>query len=299
MEGHIASCEACSEELEELGRVGDILKDRREDILCPSPEELFEIADKGGEPTGKLAEHLRRCPGCAEELEQYSRSLAVREAMPERVRAEVRACRQKVPSESPKPGLLGQILEHLSVLVRRPAIAVGVAAAVILAVVLFYPRVDETEVIALSDASWQRPTVFMGPEPHASVPQVAIILVFKGLRRPLAQDSIDTLYDAAKPPGELWRKYSFLSPADVKKALQGTEAAPIGESPALGKLRDNFPLSRVVIVTIASKGDRFLVTSELKNARTGESLRSADARACTEPELPAAVRSSFLSLLNQ
>jgi hypothetical protein len=71
---HIRRCAFCAEKAEAYGRIQETLRAVLHRTSCPSPETLGDFYLNVLPPGQKLvmAKHLRDCPHCARELEEYS-----------------------------------------------------------------------------------------------------------------------------------------------------------------------------------------------------------------------------------
>ena len=64
---HLAECPDCSKQREMMDQMLASL-DSVKDAFCPPPEQLYDFARTGEDPTGGLAFHLDQCESCRNEV---------------------------------------------------------------------------------------------------------------------------------------------------------------------------------------------------------------------------------------
>ena len=151
VEEHLSTCDQCALRAEELREAIADLKQNKQ-AFCPEPWELHDFAQSGDDPHGVISLHVENCPLCSEDLRAWKMAQS-EEPMP----AELwNRLRERLPRAAPKQilpkGHDGAKLswENLARFWKAPAMAAGVAAAVLLLVVIFYPRDMTQPMIALS-----------------------------------------------------------------------------------------------------------------------------------------------------
>jgi len=159
VEHHLEECPKCAEELRTVKLMHALLREHAEEVTCPEASQLYEFARIGLDPTGKLRRHMDTCPACREEITAYRNACAdtpTPELMPQVVRDAFKE--QTLGPQDPTPPrlnwLLSSLLDGVNVVVRRPISALGTAAAVVLLLVLLYPRGAIEPILVLSSISW-------------------------------------------------------------------------------------------------------------------------------------------------
>ncbi len=146
VEEHLKGCSFCSKELELMGRMGSLLSSHPE-VFHPDEEELYRLVAVGEDRDGLIAGHLETCADCREEAEMLRENLSQEKeafrseaTLPAYLAAELD---RFYPTESSHrrtwaglPAALGQWLTDLF---RRPILAMGTAAALLLVAVLVIP----------------------------------------------------------------------------------------------------------------------------------------------------------------
>ena len=216
VEEHLSTCDQCASRAEELRETTAALKQNKQ-AFCPEPWELHDFAQSGNDPHGVISLHVEHCPLCSEDLGAWKMAQS-EEPMP----AELwNRLRERLPREAPKqvsperPRWVQTIWESLARFWRAPAMAVGVAAAVLVLVVTFYPRDMTQPMIALSSVSWEGI-----PKPKSIQKNAAFVVLFKDFKDPVPQKQIDSLYEALKPSMELNERYGIVSPAEISEAVK-------------------------------------------------------------------------------
>ena len=266
VEQHLASCPECSREVQDLNRMIVSLKKNKE-VFCPEPWLLHQFFESGEDPEGTVADHVRSCPQCREDISEYKRC---RESasMPGPIRQVFeRNCATKASPAVPYSGrsIFQTVRDYLASVFRAPLPVLGTVAALVLLVVLIYPREAVPPVVGLSSVTWEdayagkraltpKGIHLMGPRTAAKPrPRVAAILIFKGFDKTPSQNGIDSLYTALSPDRSTKQRLEFVSPALVKRSLE-KEGAVRAEAPYLadtvGKRLD---LSAMMAFTLSCK----------------------------------------------
>ncbi len=160
-----------------------------------------------------------------------------------------------------------------------PVTALATVAATILLLVVLIPHGVQESFIGVSSEKWEKPRIsLMAPksvtkkpavDTEASKQRIAIILYFKDFKKKPTQEEIDALYRAAKPEITLRDQFEAVSPETVTQALGAHNKVSVGVEQALETLKERLNLARVIVITIAAKGDQFLVESSLHDLNTG------------------------------
>lgn len=300
IEQHIGTCDECSLELKGLDRMITRLKTLKA-AFCPEPWEVYEFVERGVDPDGEIASHLAECRLCAEEAASY-RARSVEAALPQKVQAAFEEHFRKsafASHEVERRGPLAAFMEWLSSAFRVPAMAVAVAAAILVAVMI-YPRGEIQPMIGLSSVTWGQTESGFIPKSglfEEQKPRAAILLAFKGFKEPLPQQKIDSLYEALRPTEEIKKKFDVLTPAEVKDAITESKIKPDSTKAMQEVLHTDLDVSRLLVVTVTPKGDGFTIESEVRDARTGGSVVKKSEQAATSAELPSRLTNSILLLL--
>jgi len=168
VEQHVQECSECAKELESLKGVLQVLEPYAEEIFCPEADELYLFARSDRDPKGFIARHIKQCPLCSHEVSKYRAACSESpemEPLPDVVRAAFgRVQRDRNTTRQPARGKLSDLLFGV---VRRPVLALGTAAVVVLLLVVVYPLREPTSKILLSSVAWSPPG---RPESVAGVP---------------------------------------------------------------------------------------------------------------------------------
>jgi len=299
---HLNSCKECSDELQTLEQLVASLKASKE-VFCPEPHALFEFAETGEDPEGKLAGHIDRCPVCREDVAAYRAGCEVA-VLPERVHS---TYRDRFPHLSPKrPDATHEnpfaiLTEWLSSLFKAPAFAMATAAAAILVVALIYPRGEIEPYIGLSSVTWKQAdddfaskSLFPGPQK----PRVAVLIFFKGFKKPWNQAGIDALYEALAPVVEAQERTEVLSPAQVQATLKGKNQV-FGAKEIANSLGKDLNVSAAIIFEIISDSSGLArVDSQAIDTASGGTMRGKWLEAVPENQLPVKLGEAFSALLN-
>ncbi len=326
VENHIKECAECSEEIESLGLVVNILRTDK-GVFCPEAWELYEFIEQGTDPTGKIARHLEDCPLCCAEVAQYREGFATTK-LPDKIKDELkkhfptRVHSQTFAVKSGfawAPGWLNSIF-------KTPALALGTAVAAILAVILLYPHGTPPVSIGVSSENWEENgpqgtpkslfsnaharTEIDKPAPSGSrgagrplfldgtKPRVATIVVFHGFKKPELQSTVDSLYQALKPNAEIKKRFKFSTPAQLKNFLDKNSDRKLTPTQALSEFYKEFSVNLALIVNIEANKDKFGLNTEVVDTRTGQILAKSVHDAMPGVDLASTVRQS-LALLNR
>jgi hypothetical protein len=146
----------------------------------------------------------------------------------------------------------------------------------VLFAVLIYPRSGLEPTVGLSPVAWEPPggsVRFKGDLFGAKKPGVAVLLLFKGFKKPVPQERVDTLYEALKPTPNLFEQYDFLTPAEVREAVRESKVKPKSAQAILERVARDFHLSRGLVVTISPERDKFLIEAEVMQLPTRTVLK--------------------------
>jgi len=303
---HMANCPHCSKQSEMMDQMLASLADYKE-VFCPPVEQLANFARTGEDPYGSIAFHVDQCETCQTELAEY-RVYLTKGEMPDRVRAifDLHLSKRTAdPLSHEQEGILSRILSAIPRWSGTSGMSLAAAAAAaVLLVVLIYPRGEIETVMRLSSVSWEKAPglSLMSPKisksPARNKPTVAAILLLKGLERPLAQDKIDELYQALNPDRHMRSKFKFVSPAQLKEDFSGKDRKPTDKKAVAARLAERFDVDQVVFVTIHSEKNRFKITEEVVDTRTGKTLNQAETQVRSEEEITAKLKATVFPLLS-
>jgi hypothetical protein len=197
---------------------------------------------------------------------------------------------------------LSTIRKGLSQLLEVPILAYATVAAVVLVFVVLYPRGVTEPILGLSSARWGKPRL-MGVEPVKPLPKkrlqytlakpkVAVILYFKDFRPPPTRELVNSLYRAIEPNQQIGRTLDFVSPDELKEAIDGGEIRSDTKKELMDGLREKMGMSDVLVLTVASKGDRFLLYGELRDLKNGKSAEFKEEKELTRRELSSVLKKS-------
>lgn len=292
LERHLTGCPRCSTELRELSEIVGALRDNRE-AFCPEPWQVYELVHYGTDPEGRIAGHLDQCPACRALADQLQSEAADR--MPSTVARELL---DRTRPERSGRAIAESRWQSVEIRVfkkfRIPALAAGLAAAVIVAAVLMLPSSTPEYAVVLGTGSWE--TV---PKPKEGLarPRVATVIVFKGFDRQPSQSHVDKLYDAVAPTMSVYERYHVIPP-DVFRARWKKEPLSSPDSPSLVRwLHEKLNASKAVIVTIYPDGKEVSLEVDLLDTTTETVLQHEVARNVPQDLLKETVRRLVLSAL--
>jgi hypothetical protein len=326
VENHIRECAPCSEEVESLRLVINILR-KEKTVFCPEPWELYEFIEQGTDPTGKIAQHLQGCPLCCADVAHYNERSATKR-LPDKIRNELRKGfpKQGHSEKFERKTWFVWAPAWLSSFFKTPALVLGtVVATTILVVVFFYPNGTPPAFIGVSSDNWEEngpqgtpKSLFSNaharkeidkPAPSGSrgaarplfvdgtKPRVATIIVFHGFNKPEHQSTVDYLYQALKPSPEIEKKFKFLTPVQLKDFLEKTSDRKLSPTQALSQFYKEFSVNLALIVNVKLNKEKFGLTTEVVDTLTGQILAEFTRDTVTKADLPSAVGKS-LELLN-
>jgi len=297
---HINSCKECSHEVQMLGDLMGKLKANK-DVFCPEPHRLFDFTETGEDPEGKLARHIEQCPLCQENVAAYRAGCEVR-VLPEKVHA---AYRNRFSQAAPRQldvsrrSLFADLTDWLSSFFKLPAFALATAAAAILVVVLIYPRGEIEPYLGLSSVTWKQADDDFAPKSiyaEPKKPRVAVLIYFKGFKKPWDQAKIDALYEALAPVVEAQESITILSPAEIQAALK--EKGHLSSLEELFEfLGKDLNVSSAVILEVLSGSDGFRIDGRVIDAASGETIHRQSPESLPEDQLPSKLGETFTELL--
>jgi hypothetical protein len=190
---------------------------------------------------------------------------------------------------------------------RVPVRALATVAAAVLVLVLIYPRGAPQPMIGLSQEEWKPASMhLMGPKrgivkspvpKGVEKPRVAIILRFQDFEESPDQKFVDTLYGRLNPSFRMRKRFDFIAPMDLEKAVgEGTLKVDTTED-LLEGLRRKFNVSQVIVVTVTAEEDQYQLNAELKDLATDVIRGSPTQKNLTRAELPDTLRKSVFGLL--
>ena len=293
VEKHLSTCDQCALRAEELREAIAALKQNKQ-AFCPEPWELHDFAQSGDDPHGVISLHVENCPLCSEDLRAWKMALP-EEPMPAELWNRLRERRpgpapRKVLPRTPQWGHI--FLQNLVRWWKAPAMAAGVAAAVLLLVVIFYPRDMTQPMIGLSSVSWEGI-----PKPKSLQETAAFVVFLKDFKDPVPQRQIDSLYEALKPSMELNERYGIVSPAEISEAIRGGEVSSHVGTAMIDGLRKNLNVSRVLVITVFPSADKLAARIECIDTISGKTLQTKTEENMSLSELAARVRSDAFGML--
>ncbi|MBI5250015.1 MAG: zf-HC2 domain-containing protein [Desulfomonile tiedjei] len=291
---HLSSCERCSSEIRELGRITSALRENKQ-AFCPDSSEVHQFAETGHDPENRISRHLKTCPNClalAEALgtEQLPHSMPA--DLWERVQERLGIVETPRVSESVETA--PSFAERLQQWFRIPTFAAGAVAAAILLVVILYPRDFTVPGVGLSSVTWEGVS-----KPKALLPRAAFIITFKDFTEPLPQKSVDEIYRALKPDMELSERFMVISPAELRTAAKSGDILldPLRIGETVESLNKKLNVSRVAVLTLEASDGKFSVKVELMDAATGTSLGQRRESAIPDNQLPEKIREMVSSMM--
>jgi Putative zinc-finger len=284
VEEHLSTCDQCALRAEELREAIAALKQNKQ-AFCPEPWELYDFAQTGDDPHGDISLHVENCPLCSEDLRTWKMAPS-EEPMP----AELwNRLRERLPRPAPRQVLprtprWGEIfLQNLVRWWKAPAMAAGVAAAVLLFVVIFHP--------------WDMMMQDDVPKPKSLPGKAAFVVFFKDFKDPLPQEQIDSLYEALKPSAELNERYSIVSPQETSEVIKSGKVPSHDRSAMIDGLRKNLNVSRVLVITVFPSADKLAARIEFIDTISGKTLQTKTEENMSLSELAARVRSDAFDML--
>jgi hypothetical protein len=325
VETHIKKCAECSEEIESLRLVINVLK-KEKTVFCPEPWELYEFIEEGTDPSGKMAQHLEDCPLCCAEVTEYKERSATNK-LPDKIINELRR-------GFPNQGHSGKFRwkswfawasAWISSFFKTPALALGGVVATILIVVFFYPHGTPPAFIGVSSDNWEQPgpqgtpkSLFSNAHARKEIekpsplerrgaggqlflgvtkPRVATIIIFHGFNKPELQSTVDSLYQALKPSPETEKKFKFSTPVQLRDFLEKTADRKLSPTQALNQFYKEFSINLALIANVSPQKDKFGLIAEVVDTRAGQILAEFTRDGLTSADLASAVGKS-LELLN-
>jgi hypothetical protein len=146
----------------------------------------------------------------------------------------------------------------------------------------------------------------MGTEPTPSSGEIAgiekkrlaIVVLFRDIRPPFTQEAVDSLYAELEPSPEIQRRFDVVTPAEFKDAVTEQKVPITNRKEMLKGLREGLGVPRAVVITLASRGDRFEMESEFTDTGTGKVIRKQEMKGLTESELSSKIRDAALSVVD-
>jgi hypothetical protein len=286
IEEHVKTCPSCSRKARRLDTMIQSLGSHKE-VFCPPPWMLYEYAQGHDDPEQVISRHLQNCPSCRKTVDAFVAAQSQEIETPERLMEAFRAKYQK-------PAVHVKLHDFLSNLFNFPVMAFAAVAAVILIVVLLYPRGQVEPRMALSPVSWEPKIILMAPA--SDKPKIALIIYTKGFDEPWPQERIDKLYKSMKPPKSVRNRVKVLSPVKVLQSI-GKEPESSQRTQLLKKLYADLDASAALLVTIAPHNDRLTVEQELLDNESGNTLGKTAPQTVNPGDLAARLWDSALPLL--
>jgi hypothetical protein len=326
VENHIRECAPCSEEVESLRLVINILRNEKT-VFCPEPWELYEFIEEGTDPTGKIAQHLEDCPLCCADVAYYRERSATRR-LPDKIRNELRKSflKQGHSEKFRWKSWFAWAPAWLSSFFKTPALALGTAVAAILAVILLYPHGTPPAFIGVSSDNREEPgpqgtpkSLFSNaharkqiekPVPSGSrgargplsidrtKPKVATIIVFHGFDKPAPQSTVDSLYDQLIPGPELQKRFRFSTSAQLKRFLDKISDRQLSHTQELMEFYKDSAINFALVENIMTKNGAYGLKSQVIDAQDGQILAQSIEYGLSETELASRVNDSWALLDN-
>lgn len=295
VEKHLESCPECSQRIERLRHVIELLVNNRE-AFCPDLWELYAFVHYRQDDLGTIAAHLNECPACREACEQLRQdvfSTEMPDQLNQRLKERLRETARKAPEHE---GLLTVLWARFSRFSRAPSIAGAAVAVAALLLIVFWPREIPHAVIATSTVEWTGVS-----RPKALQPQrkrTAIIISLKGFSSPLLQQEVDGLYQAAAPNMAMFEQSDFVTPAAVYDAVRRMEPPAKDSEDVLTMLRTQLGVSQALLITVQSLTKGFEIEGRMVDLvsrhSSGRQIVKLDNRSDLEPKIRD-IAHSFLS----
>jgi len=298
---HLDGCAQCRVQLEDLRRVVTVLQTEKQ-VFCPEMCSLYEFAVNDSDPEQILSKHVETCEACREEVEIIRAARERPERLDdevwgqiqERLRSPVRPASPRVASEHDPAGFIQRFFTRFAV----PKLAAAAAAAMILALVVFYPGEVIQPTVAVSSISWESSHKPKVPDATGRK-RMALLILLKDFERPLPQKAIDNLYQALEPDMDINERYYLLTPAELKSVAKKLRFSEEGRKGSLDALRDRLGVAAVVLVTISPMEDKFSVQGEIRDTATDVVLARKRTEAVSSAELSDKNREIVRALLLQ
>ena len=326
VENHLDQCLECSEELEALKQVVDVLKTDKS-VFCPEAWELYEFIETGEDSGGKLAQHIEDCSLCCADVAEY-RETAKLKTLPSEIKNELKKVFQK-PAQQRISNQIKQFAwakDWLSSIFKMPVLTFGTALAAILALILLYPHGSTHVFIGVSSENWEGvsfsatpksllsdahereeivkpvpPIICEASKPSLSAapkPRVASVIMFHGFDKPLPQSTVDSLYEQLKPRGELEERFQFSTPADLKQFLDKVADRHLPPIQELSEFYKESSINFALIENIVAEKDKFGLKSKLIDTRNGKILAESIESGLSGTGLASRVNDSLILLNN-
>ncbi|MFH0959669.1 MAG: zf-HC2 domain-containing protein, partial [Pseudomonadota bacterium] len=289
---HLEQCEECAAELASLGSFAGILKSEKQ-VFCPEPWEWYEFIENGQDPDGELSVHLENCNLCRSEVTGYNHSPR-KEILPEAIKEALKKAYPETPRANHPRLNIGSswITGWLSSRFRIPTLAFGAALAALLAVVMLYPRGNVPIIIGISPQDWEDtipvaksalPESAMSQKRSKAVggnsqlkkydarnrfveqtkPKLATIVLFHGFEKPLPQSTVDSIYEALRPPTELEKRFEFLPPSKLMEFMDKITDQNLTPVQVLNEFCMQSSITFALLVNVEAQKDKFGLKSRI------------------------------------
>jgi hypothetical protein len=282
VEEHLSTCDQCALRAEELREAIDALKQNKQ-AFCPEPWELYDFAHRGDDPHGVVSLHIENCPLCSDNLRAW-KTARPEEQMPAELWSRLR---ERLPRPAQKPILSRRpkwrqiVSENLARFWKAPALAAGVALAMLLMIVIFY----------------QSPMEPIVPIPKSLPQKTAFLVLLRDFKDPLLQKQIESVSEALSASSELKDRYTIVSLAETSEVIKSGKVPSHDGSAMIDGLRRNLNVSRVLVVTVFPSADRLTARIEFIDTITGKTLQTKTEEKIEQSELPMRIRSDALGML--
>ena len=293
MEDHLQKCPQCSRKLSALQATAGTLRQFKH-AFCPEPWEIYEFVNYKIDREGIVSSHIEECELCREAAGSMLIE-AQTETMPSELCQQVKdRLPQSRTIEAAKARRPVALIEQIRKRFRLPALAMGAAAAVLLAVLLI-PHEPPQSVITLSSSTWERV-----PKPksaRANGNGVAIIIALEDFPKPVPQNRVDSLYEAVAPTMELYERFPIVSPAQLRRAVKNGLVKPDDKKKMLQDLKAKLGVSTAALVTVFYKPEGMGVHCRLVDTASGNTISEERAAGVSTEALEKRIRWMVTGLL--
>ena len=257
--------------------------------------ELYEYVHYGTDPDGVIGPHVKTCESCRVVVNELTLQVSP-DRLPERLWTDMK---RQLPSPA-RVSAAAQpeaesFFDRVYRMFRFPAVAVGVATAVLLCFVLLRAPEMPQSVIALSSAGWTN-----APKPKSlqqGAKSAAIVLVLEDFDSPWPQKKIDRLYNALVPPVDVYDRFRIVSPREVRDALDRSDRKLPDTKAVIQALAKKMSLATVVVVTVTARGQAASVQVDAVDASSGSVTAQKTAANVPAANLEATVKELTLAAL--
>ena len=266
VEAHLHACQECRTLKEQLAETVRLLTSNRE-AFCPEPWAVYELVHYSHDPDGTIATHLEQCGACKEIARSITEKLSA-DQMPARV---AQALKESVAQMAPPPRQTSEpqesLLENLVRRYRLPALSLGLAAAILVLVVLL-PSPAFRSGFLPSSVTWENV-----PKPKSfgqGMKRAAMVLLLTDSGRTMPQNEVDALYHALAPTMDLYQRFQIVSPAQLSAAIGKRRYRDDTVNEMIARLHSELDVSLVALITVKPEKDGSAVEVEIVDAGSGK-----------------------------